>query len=515
MGMTHLPMFEKDCRLFAAITSFILTLLLGWDALVNSDGILYLTQAHLISDGAWRDALARYPWPAYATFIAGVHQLGFTFEHSAVIINGLCYALMVSGFVSVLQQAGGNRAIQWIGAIVLLVHPGVNGYREYIIRDAGLWGMLFWSLYALTRFHEKRQWRDVFLWTASISIAVLFRIEAMVFLLLAPLGLLCLSPRRSVSDLIQCQSLFIIAGLALVAWIFSSTHAPDLGRLQELPRYLAGLLDTGDRYMHRAEGLASVFSDEMKSKHAAIALFGAMLTYVIYFILKSLTPFYTLLAAVTGYQGLMPKSLAHRYLWVFILLSFFTIIAFFVQLYFLSGRYVIPLALLLMSFVPYAIHHIAVSRNQPTLLGRAFMFPLMVLIMTGMFIAGVTSFGYSKSYLKESGEWIHTHVKPNATLFVGEKHVAYYAKRFDALEILDHRTEAALKKGMNNHFQGKDIVVLYHEKKMTDINQYIEKQFPGKEKLLFENKRHDGITIIIVNPDALINPLKTTSLPPT
>jgi hypothetical protein len=444
-----------------------------------------------------------------------VHQLGWSLEHSAVIINGLCYALMVSGFVTVIQQAGGNRAIQWIAAIVLLVHPGLNGYREYIIRDVGLWGTLFWSIYALSRFHEKRAWRDVLLWTVSMAFAVSFRIEAIVFLLLAPLGLLCLSPRRSLLDLLHVQSIFIMEGLALIIRIQRCASAPDLGRLEELPRHLEGLLQVGDQYMKRADKLANIFSEEMKFKHAVIALFGGMLTYLIYFIFKGLTPLYTVLMGITGSKRLFPNSLTHRYVWVFIALSALTIVTFFVQLYFLSGRYVMPLALLLMSFVPYGIHHIAISRDNGTFLGRPFVFPLMTLALVAMFIDGVTSFGYSKTYLQESGEWIRTHVKTDATLFVSEKHVAYYAQRFDALEILDYRTEAALQKGMKNHFVGKDIVALYHEKKMTDINRYIETQFPGKQKILFENKRHDGVTIIIIHPAALLNPPETTTLPPT
>lgn len=497
-------MFEQDCRFFAALTSFVLTLLLGWDALINSDGILYITQAHLISEGAWKEAIAHYPWPAYAALIAGVERLGPSFEHSAVIINGICYALMVSGFVTVIKQAGGNRAIQWIAAIVLLIHPDINGYRDYIIRDVGLWGMLFWSVYALSRFHEKRQWRDICVWTVSMSVAVLFRIEAAVFLLLAPLGLLVLTPRRSLWDLLRFQSFFIVIGLVGIAGILMTANTAELGRLEDLPRYAQGLWHVGDKYMDRAEGLAAVFSSEMKTKHAAVALFGAILTYFAYLVFKGLTPLFALLAGVTGYKRLFPNSITHRYIWVFVGLAALIIITFFLQLYFLSGRYVIPLALLLTSFVPYGIHHIAISRGNGTFLGRPFMFPIMTLALTAMFISGVTSFGYSKAYLKESGEWIRTHVKPDATVYIGEKHVAYYAQRFDILEVRDDRAATALKKEMKQHFDGKDIVVLYHEKKMTDINQYINKYFFGKEKILFENKRHDGVTIIVVNPKALL-----------
>ncbi|MFI4955972.1 MAG: hypothetical protein ACHQAX_02055 [Gammaproteobacteria bacterium] len=503
MGMTHLPMFEKDCRLFVAITSFVLTLLVGWDALINPDGILYVTQAHLIHQGAWREALSQYPWPGYATLIAAVSWFGPTLEHSATLINAVCYALMVAGFVTFIKQAGGNQAIQWLAAVALLVQPSVNGYREYIIRDVGLWGMIFWSLYALVHYHEHRQWRDVFLWSASMTFAVLFRIEAIVFLTLAPCALLMFSPRRSFLDLLRFQSLFIAATVIGFLVIMLSGDKYDLGRLEELPRHLEGLINAGSAYMDRAEGLRRVFSDELKLKHAAVALAGAMMTFLLYAIIKSLTPVYLFLVGVTHYKHLFPRSLALRYLWVFIGLAVFILITFFLQLYFLSGRYVTTLALLLTCFVPYGIHYIAVSRNNGTFLGRGFMFPLMSLAMIAMFISGITSFGYSKEYLRESGHWIQTHVKSDAPIFVGEKHVAYYAQRYDALELIDYRNEIALTKAMKNDFKGKDVIALYHDKKTKAMNDYLETHFVHDQKIEFENKRHDGVTIIVLNPSAL------------
>jgi hypothetical protein len=497
-------MFDKDCRLFVAITSFLLTLLVGWDALINPDGILYVTQAYFMKQGNWHQALSQYPWPGYAWLIAAVSSLGPSLEHSATLINGVCYALMVTGFVTFVKQAGGNQAIQWLAAIALLVHPSVNGYREYIIRDVGLWGMVFWSLYALVRYHEHRQWRDVLLWSACMTTAILFRIEAVVFLTLAPFALLIFKPRRSLLDLLRLQSVFIAATIIGFIVIILSGDQHHLGRLEELPRHIEGLMNAGSAYMNRAEGLRQVFSDELKLKHAGVALAGAMVTFLLYAIIKTFTPVYMLLAGITGYKHLTSPSLALRYLWVYITLAALILITFFLQLYFLSGRYVVTLALLLTFFVPYAIHYIAISRNNGTFLGRRFMFPLMTLVLAAMFISGITTFGYSKEYLRESGHWIQTHVKPTAPIFVGEKHVAYYAQRYDALELIDYRNEDAIKKGLENDFKGKDIIALYHTRKTKAINDYLSTHFADKQKINFENKRHDGVTIIILNEQALL-----------
>ncbi len=494
--MTHLTFFEQDCRWFAALTSFILTLLLGWNALINSDGILYVTQAHLMSEGAWREALAHYPWPAYAALIAGVHALGFSFDHAAVLINASFYALLITGFVTVIQQAGGNRSIQWLAALVMLIYPSINDYREYIIRDVGLWGMLFWGIYALSRFHAQRAWRDIILWTLTMSVAFLFRVEAIVFMVLAPFGLLILKPRRSMIDLLRFQSLFIIMGAAVGVYASITDKMVWLGRIHELPVYFHEMMRLSDTYMQRAEGLSQVFSHELKIKHGAIALFGALVTYLIYMWAKVVTPLYVLLGSITVSQRLFTHSLTKRYVYLFIGIAALIVLTFFLKMYFLSSRYVVPLALLCLTFVPFAIHHIAASRGNGSFLGKPWMFPLMVLLLITLFVSGVTSFGYSKEYLREAGVWIQQHAKPDAHIYINEKHVAYYAQRFEAFE----ETDAEMKRD----FSGKDIVALYHEKDTPEVTEYIAQHFGQYEKVTFENKRHDGVTIIVVNKESVI-----------
>ena len=60
--------------------SLVIILVAAWsiyiqDGHINRDGLLYLKQAYLISEGSWKEGLALYPWPFFSILVAVFHKL--------------------------------------------------------------------------------------------------------------------------------------------------------------------------------------------------------------------------------------------------------------------------------------------------------------------------------------------------------------------------------------------------------------------------------------------------------
>lgn len=129
----------RDVRTTAAIIGLFLS---AWsvylDDVVNTDGVLYLRTAPLLADGNWQAAFSLYKWPLYPLLIALVSLIpGLGVEYSAHVLNAALTALGVVIFLSLVRELGADRKTFIAAAIVILLFPGLNRYRAFVIRDAG------------------------------------------------------------------------------------------------------------------------------------------------------------------------------------------------------------------------------------------------------------------------------------------------------------------------------------------------------------------------------------------
>ena len=126
-------------RLAAALVSLLLS---AWciflDDVINNDGILYLRTADLIGRGEWQTAVESYKWLFYPLLIAALDKLtGIGLELSAHVLNAGFTALTVAAFISLIRELGGSRSAITAAAVLVLLFPGLNEYRSFVIRDAG------------------------------------------------------------------------------------------------------------------------------------------------------------------------------------------------------------------------------------------------------------------------------------------------------------------------------------------------------------------------------------------
>ena len=219
--------------MLAALASIVLS---AWclflDNVINSDGVVYLRTAELLSNGDWQTALSSYKWAFYSFLIAGVQLItGLSFEYSANALNAALTALAVAVFLSLVGELGADRKILIAAVVVVLLFPGLNRYRAFIIRDAGY--IAFYLLALLLFIKDLKQPRPALRlgWLASIFVATLFRIEGFIFLVALPLvrqWQLSTGAAARAALLAGSVGAALLMFGALAWWIFSGPQLPEI-----------------------------------------------------------------------------------------------------------------------------------------------------------------------------------------------------------------------------------------------------------------------------------------------
>lgn len=477
---------------FCGIASFLLTLCIGWGALINADGILYLFVAHQMELGQWQSALHTYGWAFYPLLIAGVHQLlpFLALEQAALLLNAVFYGILAYCYVRILSQwTPDRRVIAW-GSLLILLLPGLNDYRDYIIRDAGAFALLYPALMALVAFHAKPSLSSALAWHLCMLLAFLFRIEMAVLWLLGPCGLwFTRSQGRRYAAWIALQAPLVLIGI-LAAWA-AYWHPVAAGRIEEIPHYFLALLKIPALYAEKAAALAPLLNDQLKEKHALVLLMSGMLTYFMYLFIALLSPVYLGLIGLSAWLNPPPKGLWRLYSGWFFALSALSVLVFLGTTFFLSSRYLIPMVLLACLWAPFGLAHFSAFPRWATV-------TLSVLLLyTG--IAGLTHWGYPKTYYKTAGAFIQTNIPPTSRVFIHDIHMAYYAQRWEWLGRFPELNNAALERGIRRRFAGYDVVAISFNHKQTERLAQLHALFPNAKYQIFENKRHDGVCIIWLN----------------
>lgn len=209
----------------------------GW---INVDSTIYLEAAKLFAMGEWKNGLAIYNWPLYSLMIAGVSNIThLEIQTSAQLLDILFFTITVLSFTTFIKLAGGDKKTILCGAFLLFSSSYIVGsILPMLLRDQGFWAAFLSSLVFLIRFYRSQKIYDALLWQLFAITAVLFRIEAISYLVALPLILMIYNQKKwslKISEFIKLNLISIISMIALsAALIFiPSLHVNNLGRLQE------------------------------------------------------------------------------------------------------------------------------------------------------------------------------------------------------------------------------------------------------------------------------------------
>lgn len=428
----------------AVLGSLALSLAAVWqDPVINRDGVLYLLAARLLAAGDWQAALALHPLPGYPLLLAGASLLpGLGAESAAHGVNAALSAGLAAGFVTLVGRLDPRTAARWLAVLLVLAWASGNDYRSELIRDHGYLCLVMGALLALLAGHRRPNWRPALGWTVLILGATLFRAEAIVLALLWPL-LLAFGAGPGGA---RGRGENGVAGGGWPLWLRFGAPPLLAGALAAGLLAAAGALDGFAVYADLARerwqaGLvertaAFVESLALPGGHVAelapLLLLAWLVVLALAALVQALTPAYTLLALAVLRRA--PSGPTGRLVLGGIGAQVLVLCAGAGVLFFVSARYALLPALLLLALLPGALLDAAArwrrARPRRWALVAA---PAALLVAALVYTTadGVLDSGRDKLYLRAAGSWLVRQLPPQARVQVNDDILWHYAQRAD------------------------------------------------------------------------------------
>src|SRR5690606_15404520 len=282
-------------ELVAVSVSILLSVWLTYsDNVINGDGILYLKSAEAFADGDWRQGVTIYRWPLYAALIGALHYVsGLDTDIVAYVVNGALYAVVVWTFLSIVKLFGADRRTLWIAAILILALPSLNSYRAFVIRDVGYWAFYLVGLLAFFKFQLTPRLRLALGFGLAMTVATLFRIEGIAFLLFMPLVVLWdagISHRERLARLAKLNIVLLVNAVVGAAWFVTQGPGAFAGRLHEpWTRMKAFAEQLSGGLVAKADVLGQSVLNEYSDDFALSGLIVILLVILLTYITKSLS----------------------------------------------------------------------------------------------------------------------------------------------------------------------------------------------------------------------------------
>ncbi|MDX9706330.1 MAG: hypothetical protein RBT86_01995 [Azospira sp.] len=404
---------------------------------LNRDGMLYVDVARIFMESGFSAAAQTFPWPFLSILIAFVSQgtgLGpETAGHvlNAIFLAGTC-ALLVACSMRLYPGAG------WMVALTVLALPGLNDYRDQIIREYGYWFFVVLSLWLSLRWADAPDWRTGLWIQLAIIVAALFRTEALVFLPALLLWQLREAPARERRRRIAMLGLLpLLAALAMLLLLTSGNLparlAVDLSRISP------------QRFSAVAGEIALALPPAARENAGTILFFGSLAIIPVKFVKMSGLFLVPLIYALR----VLPGTHWRLFGWAFA--AQLAVLAVFVtDMHFLAGRYVVALLLLAAPLIGCGFH---------ALLQRYSRWKLpAVIILVLLATANAVSLSPTKQHFVAAGHWLAANAEDSPRTYNESARAAYYAGwRYRAVTATEATREALKQSIQRGEF---DLVIL-------------------------------------------------------
>ncbi|MBK8400641.1 MAG: hypothetical protein IPL29_06130 [Propionivibrio sp.] len=397
--------------------AFVASLVISWIAIstsgsLNKDGMLYVDTARVFLDEGFGAARMTFSWPFLPILMGLVSKLtGLGLETSGHLLNTLFFAgacgLMVNCAKRMFPEA------VWPICLVLLALPGLNHYRDEILREYGCWFFFMLAFWLSLRWSDTPRWGTALLIQLALGISALFRPEALIFFPALLLWQWFASPSGK-----KCQRMFMIAGLPALA-IAAFALLYFLGQLEsgsrlsgEFSRFKLAGFDV------KAQALSAALIPYARDQAKTILFFGSISIIPIKFA-KQLGPF--LIPLVYLFSTPLFRKVMLRwqpFAWAFIA-HIFVLVIFVLDQQFLAGRYVTVLGLLSAPLIGYGFW--LLIRRFPR--WQHAMTLLALVIMANNVIA----LNPSKQQFVEAGHWLAQNATESPRVYIESPRAAYYA----------------------------------------------------------------------------------------
>lgn len=499
-SLQQIKLSEQQIRWIAVLLSIAFSLLvIAQDRLINNDGALYLIAADLITQGEWAAALARYPWPFLSILISYTSQAtGLIPEYAAYLLSTLFFVLLTLCFIDFVRQLGGDRRTQLLAALLVLTLPYLNESRAEILRDHGYWFFYLLGLRFLFKHYQEPRLVTGLAWNAAILISCLFRMEGFVMMAMLPF-ILMLKRESSLKQRFTAfiQANWISLSLLILGLILLPFAGDNLGRLAEFPLRIVrfwNALTVG--LAHKAEVIQTGVLPALSAKFAMQSVLSILVLIIFsktVAVMTSLNGMMLLLPRLHA-EAILPKGFRTFVVWV-VLINLLMLIIFLVPTFFLQARFTMPLVLTVLLLLPFLMNRAwALWQEESDSWLYSRLFPVAIVIIMLMGVDGLTSIGgYSKTYLRDSSDWIAQNSATDSKIITSESdRFCYYIDRNVAFE-QRHQCHYFAAPQAKMTF---DYLVIYARKGVLPDGwrTYLE-QASLFEVVRFENSRRDGMII--------------------
>ncbi|MFQ5544521.1 MAG: hypothetical protein ACE5FE_00960 [Acidiferrobacterales bacterium] len=498
----------SDVRIPAAVISLLLS---AWvvllDDVVNSDGILYLSTAELLARGEWKATFEAYRWPLYPLLISFVSRItSLSFESSAHVLNAGLTALIVVSFLTLIRELGGDRKTVIAAAFVVLLYPGLNEYRSFVIRDFGYLAFYLLSVVLFVKNVKSPQWGFRIGWVIAMLVASLFRIEGFVFLFLLPflqqLRRATTFPAKvRVFTTLAIVSFFLVT---LVAWwISGATIMPGPTTVaSSLAALLQGLWQNiTSNISTKLAVIAGQLPDRYSREFAHTAFIIALALIFLVETLVRLTPLHAVLTCHALYRRLVFPVQGARAIWIWLIILNLGILAviMFARL-FLTGRFPLALSLTVMLAVPFSLSALYEGwrENRASTIKKNWVFPIVCVFFLVTAAVDELYSPTSKAHLKEAGTWIRDHTPAQSTFFSNSRVVMFYSGKSAKYAYKKYGWNETLDFIKSDKWLGYDYLAFRVKRKQRDQEAVLAEMLGRDPVAQFTNRKGEKVSIFRV-----------------
>lgn len=440
---------QWDIRLFAVLASLSLSVFaMAFASLPNDDAYTYIRTAEIFLEQGVSAAISHYTWAGYPILIGLVSLTGLSLFTSAYVLNALFFAILAYAFTGIVRCLDDSSRIAWLAALTVLAYPELNEYRDMVVRDVGFWAMLLLALWRFMVFVDTRQFSHSAFFVLAMIGAMLFRAEAVVYLVAIPFALFLQSNRsgqQNRRDFLKlagflCSAAVLGFLVLLAAGINLFSLILDLLGIYQ--PFLVSLFNPDEAVTAaRATAIfgeyAGVFSRDYVSAVIAVGL-SVVLVMTLFYTIGG--PFFWLLAF-----GVMRKHIRWDKdkmapILAVMLANLFILIVFLYITRFLTGRYALVFGLMTATLVPFLIANI-IERNQGGKWGQ-FSTYFLVLFFFYCLIDSYISFGRSKDWLLDAASYVEVQSELDTQVLTNNHTIAYFSGRVENYDVILRELEA-------------------------------------------------------------------------
>ena len=438
----NLDLRQHDIRWIAVTASLVLsTFTLLLQEIPNSDAYTYVRTAEIFLAEGIVAAYQHYSWATYSILIGIVSVTGLDVFSAGLFVNAMFYAILVYAFLSIVKEINSSEPLLAISAVCILVYPQLNEYRDLLIRDIGFWALSLVALWQQLLYAKTQSTRSAIIFCASLLLATSFRAEAFAYLAFAPLALLFnthleIGARRAL--LVKMYAIVISLSIGLLLFLalmglnvtqlfieFASIYEPFLSEnftLNDDERSLLGSLLFTE--------YAAVFSRE----YIEIFLLAGMISILLANLVTGVGGPYLIILIIGLFKNRLSLNREVAIPVAFYLcINFLILLGFIIVTRYLSSRYAMLMCILLVLFIPSIVLHLL---DNARISGRKSIVYMVAVFFCYCAIDSYYSFGKSKSYVRDSIEWIAQNTDDSSELVTNNHAIAYFSGKVEDYDLV-------------------------------------------------------------------------------